>query len=144
MSGTDRMDHNINTFRIGIRRKKWWWSIVSWLIDASINNAWILSNSYGKVTPQKGFRRRIALYYLNKYGVPAKSPGRKSTTETEERYDGDSHFVQNVNGNKRRCVISGCSSVGRTECSKWQVRLCIKCFRPYHTQLIQIHSVRSV
>ena len=134
MGGTDRMVQNINKFRIGIKGKKWWWSIVSWMIDASINNAWILSNSSVKVTPQKEFRRKIALYYLNKYGVPAKSAGRKSTIETEERYDGDSHFVQNVNGNeRRRCVMSGCSSVGRTECSKCQVGSCIKCFLLCHT-----------
>ena len=134
MGGMDKIDQNINKFRIGIKGKKWWWSIVTWLIDASINNAWILSNSSVKVTPQKEFRRKIALYYLNKYGVPAKSAGRKSTIETEERYDGDSHFVQNVNDNKRRgCVMSGCSSVVRTECSKCQVGLCIKCFLPCYT-----------
>ena len=26
MGGTDRMDQNINAYRIGIREKKWWWS----------------------------------------------------------------------------------------------------------------------
>lgn len=42
MGGTDQMDANINAYRISIRGKKWWWSILTWLIDSSIQNAWII------------------------------------------------------------------------------------------------------
>ena len=42
MGGTDSMDQSINCYRIGIRSKKWWWCIFSWLLNASVNNAWIL------------------------------------------------------------------------------------------------------
>lgn len=42
MGGTDLMDGHINKYRIGIRGKKWWWAIFTWLIDVSINNAWVL------------------------------------------------------------------------------------------------------
>ena len=39
MGGTDQMDQNINAYRIGIRGKKWWWSIFTWTIDVSVQNA---------------------------------------------------------------------------------------------------------
>jgi hypothetical protein len=42
MGGTDLMDQNISTHRIGVTGKKWWWPIFTWLIDMCINNAWIL------------------------------------------------------------------------------------------------------
>ena len=42
MGVTDRMDENINNYRIIIRGKKWGWSIFTWLVDVSIQNAWFL------------------------------------------------------------------------------------------------------
>lgn len=39
MGGVDLMDQNINTYRISIRDKKWWWSIFTWMVDVSIHNA---------------------------------------------------------------------------------------------------------
>ena len=39
MGGTDRMDQNIAAYRIGIRSKKWWWSLFIWLVDVPIGNA---------------------------------------------------------------------------------------------------------
>ncbi|XP_030762656.1 piggyBac transposable element-derived protein 3-like [Sitophilus oryzae] len=36
MGGTDQMDANINVYRIGIRGKKWWWPIFTWLLDSCI------------------------------------------------------------------------------------------------------------
>ena len=77
MGGTDRIDQNINKFRIGIRGKDW--CIHQQCFDLEKLPQMRPS---GKVTPQKKFRRRIALYYLTKYCVPAMIPGGKSTTET--------------------------------------------------------------
>lgn len=135
MGGTDRMDQNVNKFRIGIRGKKWWWCLFTWLIDVSINNAWTLANSCGKDTPQKDFRRHIALHYVNKFGVAPKASGRRTNVPNDERYDRISHFIQGVQDNKRRrCAMADCHSVGRTECSKCKVGLCVKCFLPYHTE----------
>lgn len=42
MGGFDRLDQNIATYRFSIRTKKWWWPDFSFLVSASINNAWIL------------------------------------------------------------------------------------------------------
>lgn len=41
MGGTDLMHQNINTYRIGIRGKKWWWSNFTYMIDAAVCNAWV-------------------------------------------------------------------------------------------------------
>ena len=48
MGGTDRMDQDINQYRISIRGKKWYWAILTWLIDAAINNAWLIFKKTGK------------------------------------------------------------------------------------------------
>ena len=45
MGGVDQMDQNINTYRISMRGKKLWWCIFTWLLDASLHNAWQLSNT---------------------------------------------------------------------------------------------------
>jgi len=56
MGGTDRMDKNISIYRIGIRGKKWWWPIFTWLLDTAIHNAWILAKGAGSNIPQLEFR----------------------------------------------------------------------------------------
>jgi len=42
MGGVDRLDQNIATYRISVRTTKWWWSIFSFLLSATVNNAWLL------------------------------------------------------------------------------------------------------
>ena len=42
MSGVDRLDQNVATHRISVRTKKWWWPLFSFLISATVNNAWLL------------------------------------------------------------------------------------------------------
>ena len=59
MGGTDQMDGNVAKYRIGIRSKKWWWPIFTWLIDVSITNAWILMKSCGSSISQLNFKRNI-------------------------------------------------------------------------------------
>ncbi|KAM9829211.1 piggyBac transposable element-derived protein 2-like [Syngnathus typhle] len=34
MGGTDRADQSIELYRINMRRKKWWWPIFTWMLDA--------------------------------------------------------------------------------------------------------------
>ena len=40
MGGIDRMDQNISNYRIAMRGKKWYFCLVSYMFDISINNAW--------------------------------------------------------------------------------------------------------
>jgi len=39
MGGTDQMHQNIATYRIGVRSKKWWWPIFTWLLEIPMNNS---------------------------------------------------------------------------------------------------------
>ena len=40
MGGTDRLNQNVNKYRIAIRGKKWYWCIFIWLLDVTEQNAW--------------------------------------------------------------------------------------------------------
>lgn len=77
MGGTDQMDNNISwlvillilfipvilhiffSYRIGVRSKKWYWPIFTYLIDAAIQNAWTLYRKSGRKISQLDFRRNI-------------------------------------------------------------------------------------
>ena len=139
MGGTDRMDQGIAAYRIGIRGKKWWWPLFTYMLDTAIHNAWVLYRKNHPDVSQLRFRREIANVYLLSYGTPSQGPGRKSSNVTKTgivsediRYDGMSHFVV-PNQNRRRCVGLMCKSSVRTICPKCDVGLCIQCFAPYHT-----------
>ena len=139
MGGTDRMDQNINDYRIEIRGKKWWWSLFTWMLDAAIQNAWQIARLRGKPIEQIAFRRELAMAYLYKYQVEPKAPGRRKLSapgKDEMKYDNTSHFPQSVqNHARRKCMGENCSSVVRTECCKCDVGLCIQCFAPYHKKI---------
>lgn len=137
MGGTDRMDQNVNAYRIAARGKKWWWSIFTWLIDVSINNAWLLHRKSGSGMTQIDFRRAISSHYCGSLGIrkpPAGYRRPKSELEgTTQRYDGIDHFVEVIPDTKRRrCQGNNCSTVCITMCGKCNVGLCTKCFKRYH------------
>lgn len=136
MGGTDLMNQNVNAYRIGVNGKKWWWSIFTWLLDVSIQNAWLLCRARGTTITQRNFRREVAMSYLVRFQCLPKGPGRKSLTTPgrhDLRYDGKDHLVQRVQQNKkRRCAGEHCKSIGRTECKKCDVGLCVDCFVSYH------------
>lgn len=73
MGGTDRQNQNVNNYRISFRGKKWWWCIFTWLVDVSIENAWILNQKVGGSLVQLEFRKHLAEIYLTRYGVHPKS-----------------------------------------------------------------------
>ena len=69
MGGTDRQDQNIAKYRISFRGKKWYGCIFTWLLDISIQNAWILHKKCGGSMPRFDFKEYIALSYLQRYGT---------------------------------------------------------------------------
>lgn len=144
MGGTDRMDQNIAQYRIGIRGKKWWWSLFTWILDVCVHNAWQIHRKTDGCMSQLDFRRSIVQSYLRTYGVPPRRAGRPAVSKTsitlnrvsdELRYDGLNHLVISTqNKQRRRCAGEGCSSVIRTMCQKCDVGLCIDCFAIFHTK----------
>ncbi|KAK9759298.1 Transposase IS4 [Popillia japonica] len=85
MGGTDLTDENIARWRISLRGKKWWWCLFMWLIDASIQNAWVLYKKSGNILTQLEFRREIVKVYLNNLS-------NEENNENEEDPN-DKHYV---------------------------------------------------
>lgn len=145
MGGTDQMDPNINCYRIGIRSKKWYWPLFTWLLDVAVQNSWVLYNKShtGKVS-QLEFRRELANVYLTKYKVEPKGVGRPAVSvasasnnriSDDIRFDRTDHLVQRTEINrKRRCAKTACKSIVRTMCRKCDVALCIDCFSAFHSR----------
>lgn len=142
MGGTDQMDSNINVYRVGLRGKKWWWPIFTWLLDAAIQNAWVLYRIHHPETPQLEFRREIAQTYLKKFQNLPKSSGRPATYSKDSKISPDirldrvDHLVQYIPNNKRRRCVghNHKGSSVRTQCRKCDVGLCIDCFVDFHTK----------
>ncbi len=136
MGGTDRTNQNINNYRISIRGKKWWWSLFTWMLDASVQNAWSLAREKTPKLTQLRFRRNLVKAYFNAHLNPPKNVGKKRTVSDAFRLDRMNHFPRRPWNNKqRRCAGSNCKSTIRQECSKCDVGLCIDCFQTYHTNL---------
>lgn len=142
MGGTDRMDEDIARHRIGIHGKKWYWPLLTWLIDAAVNNSWILYKSSGRPITNLNFRREIVHTYLKRYGTSPKAAGRKAISKhstsrkrvsDDIRYDKLEHYVIEVPNKKRkRCAGEKCHSVVRTQCEKCELGICIRCFKKFH------------
>lgn len=137
MGGTDRFNQDTNRLRVGIRGKKWWWSVFTWLLDISISNAWHLATSTGSSLSQLQFRRHSATIYLKRHALLPQGGGRPSTSisrtrmHTELRKDGLGHLI--VSCKRRRCAGDFCQKHPSTMCEKCNIGLCIDCFKPYHT-----------
>jgi hypothetical protein len=63
MGGVDRMDQNISKYRVQIRSKKWWWPFFAYIVDVSVQNAWLLYRLCPSYNQRQldllGFRREI-------------------------------------------------------------------------------------
>lgn len=132
MGGVDRMDQNISQYRISIRGKKWYSSIISYCIDLSVQNAWQLHKTYTeKSMDLLSFRRHIATYYLQKYNTPP-TPGRKGGKPFSylPRYDGSKHYLV-PQGKQTRCAE--CHEKTTSRCSKCDVGVHLKCNLQFHT-----------
>jgi hypothetical protein len=64
MGGVDRQDQKINHLRIKIGGKKCYYSIVLWLLDTFVQNAWQLHKKAGGTLTALNFRREIVYVIL--------------------------------------------------------------------------------
>lgn len=71
MGRTDRMDQNIQCYRIGLRCKKWWWQLFAYHVDVAVQNGWLLYRQTPAHDMQPmsllQFRRSIVQTYVMKY-----------------------------------------------------------------------------
>ena len=68
MGSVDRMDHNVDMYRISLRSKKLWWPLFAFCVDVSIQQAWHLyrATPAAETKPLDPLvvRRSIARVYL--------------------------------------------------------------------------------
>ncbi|XP_060867582.1 piggyBac transposable element-derived protein 3-like [Metopolophium dirhodum] len=135
MGGVDRMDQNISQYRIGIRGKKWYSSIVLYIIDLAVQNAWQLHRMYNKnKMDQLAFRRSIVISYLTRYKTeptPGRSGGKPSSVIMEIRYDKFEHYLI-PQDSQTRC--GQCHQKTTTRCMKCNIGVHAKCNVLYHTK----------
>ncbi|XP_037112215.1 piggyBac transposable element-derived protein 3-like [Syngnathus acus] len=136
MGGTDRADQSIELYRINMRRKKWWWPIFTWMLDAAVFNAWVLH----RLDEHSGmslleFRREVARTLVAAPGATrARRSGRPRVCAVadDSRFDTVEHWPE-VAAQGRKCALPTCKSRPSSACSKCLVALCtVKCFRAYH------------
>lgn len=136
MGGTDRMDQNVNNYRIGARGKKWWYSIFTWVVYVAVQNAWHLHRKHGGKISQLEFRQSIANRYCRTLGESRPPQGYRRPKQDGEfisRYDNVGHYLVPVPENKRRrCAAHNCKSSVKSMCLKCDVGLCIACNHKYH------------
>ena len=68
MGGTDSQDQNAN-YRISMRTRKWCWSLFSWGIDVTMQNAWLLFSASHPSWSLLEFRRHVAWCLLEINGT---------------------------------------------------------------------------
>ena len=143
MGGVDRMDQNVNQYRTSIRSKKWYWPIIAYCLDVSVQQTWHLYRatpaSQDKPLDLLAVRRSIARTYLT-HAPKAKGAGRPShkgrtaaldkRVPTAVRLDGKHHLVEPW-PTQLRCAACGMKTKRR--CQKCEVGLHDKCFAAFHT-----------
>lgn len=116
-----------------IRKNKWWWSIFTYLIDVSIQNAWLLQRKAGVTSlKQHKFRNLIAHHYCTTLADVSKieNARKKMKLNDDTRFDGVAHYVAPCQ--RRRCAYEFCKSQTRSSCKKCDVGLCVPCFEKYY------------
>jgi hypothetical protein len=137
MFGVDRFDQNNNHLRVTIGGKKWYWPVVTWLLDTGVQNAWQLHKKSGGTLSLLSFKREVVCSILRKVAVTC---GRKIQTGpigavpggSDIRYDSTGHFVK-CHAHRRVCALEGCSLRPHTFCGKCNRSLCIDCFEKFNT-----------
>ena len=98
------MDQHINLYRIVIRGKKWWLCILTWMIDASLQNAWLPWQMRGEKKSQKIFKSEEAMTYSKScQNKPKERRQRLSNMPGDDfaRFYQKRHFVILIPDNKR-------------------------------------------
>ena len=147
MGGVDRFDQNINHCRTSIGGKKWYWQIVTWLLDTAAQNAWQLHCKAGGTLTCVQFRRELVMVLLKenignrvRHSSGFSTAGQKSSIgrisrpgDEEVRYDGLGHYVVKTK-ERKVCNMDGCSSKVNTVCEKCNRAVCVEHFKDYHVK----------
>ena len=140
MGGTDVIDHAFSCNRPGIRSKKWWFPLLTFCLQSSLHNSYLIyRKTPGAATAYLDFLRPVVQNYLVSYGKSAKVPrgqmlyGNKSVEKRVSkttRNDQVSHFAENAEKRARCAFCHQPSAVHK--CVKCNVHVHLKCFTAFH------------
>ncbi len=143
MGGVDRFDQNNNHLRVAIGGKKWYWSVVTWLLDTAVHNIWQLHRKAGGEMSLLDFKRELVCTILrgaaatrsrHSSGSSSSGPIGRRPGDGDIRYDKLSHFiVRQTATSRRKCAMEGCMTKCVTWCEKCDRPICLDHFKPYHT-----------
>ncbi|KAJ8935549.1 hypothetical protein NQ314_012738 [Rhamnusium bicolor] len=129
MGDVDQLDNNVSNYRIAFRGKKWYTSIIYWLFDLCVTNAWSLARFYGVKKDNLEFRRDVVRALLTKYGNKTTVVGRKRAAIIHPSI-ATGHLI--ITGQpRRRCQL--CKNKTTKKCEACDVRLHDKCFTIFHS-----------
>ena len=137
MGVIDRMDQNIDNYRMGVRSKKVVVACFVFTVDASLHNAWQLYRKGDNNSPLDylGFARRIVHFYLQKYGTPPAIPSCPAATKPLEkrvpgiRFDSANQFLLPA---EKQSTCALCKKNSRKMCKKCRVNLYELYFEEFH------------
>lgn len=134
MGGVDRMDQNLGHCRIAVGGKKWYWSIITWCIDACVQNAWQLHRQCGRKMSVTEFRREVTCVLLRESAGRRKSGGGRLNRAGDEqlRYDNKGHYLIVKRNVRAICAFPNCRAKCQTYCEKCNRALCCDHFKEYH------------
>ena len=75
MGGVDRLDQNISCYRISLRKKKWWFFLFTWLLDATVANSYYVFKQNHSDINFLDFCFEIVLFYLQSCKPISPRPG---------------------------------------------------------------------
>lgn len=139
MGGVDKLDWNVQKYRIKFRGKKWYFPLFTNAIDVAVVNAHALYVASNESIPLLDFQRKIARTYLKKEslsnpktaGRPSSSVIRRSRIPSDVRFDPVGHLLERTcEGKQRKCAL--CSTNVRKQCRKCNVGLHVDCFPLWH------------
>ena len=116
--------------------------MLSWLLDVSTHNAWLIAHRFGGKVTQLEFQCEGVQVYLARHGHPPKvgrRPAISFSSQTSSRvsdsicFNTCNHLIQCYD--RKRCAGDGCkkkTSAVRAQCGKCNVGLWVECFEDFH------------
>lgn len=137
MGGVDRFDQNQNHLRVTIGGKKWYWSPLTWMLDAAVNNAWQLSRKAGGNKTLLEFKRELVSFKLRQVAgnrLQLASRGLVHRVGDDIRYDNGPHLIVIQLKERKTCAMEGCKTRCQTRCNRCERAICVHCFKDFHTK----------
>lgn len=134
MGGVDLMDQSVNSYRIDIKEKKWWWVIFTHILNMAVANTWLIYRFVSEDVDLFFVQRTIARHYLRYYEKSSqRSRSSASLPPNILKHEGG-HFPQKLD-KQLRCKNCHARVRWMQACCKCKVTLCIEgdCFKTFHS-----------